>query len=58
MKVKQASIKCPHCGGHIVVRQTDPPEENVEKIWAAADEAFKAMDAAFHKIFHPSLWRK
>lgn len=57
--VKQAKIKCPHCGGAIIVRQSggNIPPDKAEKIWAAADEAFKMMDAAMHKVFHPKLWR-
>lgn len=58
--MKQAHIKCPHCGGQITVRQSDSKDiapENLEKIWAAADEMFKAMDAGFRKVFNPSLWK-
>ena len=58
--MKQARIKCPHCGSQFIVRQSetgDMPPERLGKLWAATDEAFKAMDAAFAKIFHPSLWR-
>lgn len=58
--MKIAHIKCPHCGEEITVRQVDGYEvsqENERKIWAAADEMFKAMDTGFRKIFHPSLWR-
>jgi uncharacterized Zn finger protein (UPF0148 family) len=59
--MRQAKISCPHCGGSITVREKDAKDfdpENVEKIWAAADEMFKAMDAGFRKVFHPSLWRR
>ena len=62
----QAKIKCPHCGGSIIVRQSKgmiSPEKQA-KIKAAADEAFKAADKAFKvmdeamsKVFHPSMWR-
>lgn len=58
MPTKEAKIKCPHCGGRITVRQSDDLKpENVAKIWEAADEMFKAMDAGFRKVFDPKLWR-
>jgi uncharacterized Zn finger protein (UPF0148 family) len=58
--MKQARIECPHCGGKITIRKIDSADvapENQAKIWAAADEMFRAIDAGFNKIFHPSLWR-
>lgn len=58
--MKIAEIKCPHCGEKIRVRQVDEhtvSPENERKIWDAADEMFKAMDAGFRKIFNPALWR-
>ena len=58
---KQAQIHCPSCGAKITVRQsdsTDLSDEQASKIFAAADEMFKAMDAGFKKIFHPSLWKR
>jgi hypothetical protein len=58
--MKQASIKCPHCGSRFTVRQVDVdeiPPEQVAKMWAAADAGFKAMDEVFRKFFTP-LFRK
>ena len=50
---KEAHIKCPHCGGGFIVRQVDGDlsSEQRRKIWAAADEAFKAIDTAMDKAF-------
>lgn len=59
--MKQAKIECPHCGGRITIRQVaseDISPTNQAKIWEAADEMFRAVDAGFNKIFHASLWRR
>lgn len=61
--MKQAQIKCPHCGTQITVRQTADgvgggiSTDNQSKIFAAADRMFKAMDKHFNEIFDPKLWR-
>ena len=57
--MKQAKITCPHCGGPITVRDNEGIEPaQAAKIWQAADEMFKAMDAHFRKVFDPKLWRR
>ncbi len=47
---KQATIKCPHCGKPITVRQADDslPHVDTSPIWKAVD---KAVDDAFKKVF-------
>lgn len=58
--MKQAQIKCPHCGSEFIVRQVEIADpEHVEKVWKAADEAFKAIDAAMDKAFRAirSVWK-
>ena len=59
--MKQARIKCPHCGGNITIRQVEGqevPAADAAKIWAASDKVFeasdslfKAMDQMFAKVF-------
>lgn len=49
--MKQAKIKCPHCGKPITVRQAAPSASEIEKVWAAMDEMFEMMDAQMRKLF-------
>lgn len=58
--MKQARIKCPHCGEQITVRQTDAnaiAPENVARIWAMTTEMNRIFDNYFRKIFDPKLWK-
>lgn len=48
MTERKATIKCPHCGEPIVVR--DASRSGDAKIWAAFDGVFKAVDVAFDKM--------
>lgn len=58
--MKQAKIKCPHCGKPITVREIKPQiiaAEKVEQIWAAMDEMFEMMHAQMNKLFDRSKWK-
>lgn len=51
--MKQASVRCPHCGASFTVRQinqNDLSAEQVSKIWKAFDEVSHTMDKAFAKL--------
>ena len=59
--MKQAKIKCPHCGSGFTVRQVEGDEiepERIAAIWAASDEMFKAMDKLFANFFKPIFRRR
>ena len=70
--MKQATIKCPHCGGEFTVRQvgsggggTGFEAGQVDKIMKAADEAVKSagnaigsLGEAIGKVFDPKNWGK
>lgn len=59
--MRQAKIKCPHCGSSITVRQADGNDlepERVSMIWKASDEMWQAMDRMFDAAFGPLIRKK
>jgi len=68
--LRTAKVTCPKCGHPFTVRQQTETQmgmvspENADRIRAALDEGFAAMDkcistmdAAFKKVFDRKLWR-
>jgi hypothetical protein len=58
--MKQAKIKCPHCGGEFTVRQVEAEDGGIMK---AADEAMKSagntlgsLGEAIGKVLDPKNW--
>ena len=56
--IRQATVSCPKCGHHFVVRDNGGiPKERADRIFKASDEAFAAIDRLLKQLFHPSLWK-
>lgn len=51
--MKQAKIKCPHCGKPIIVREIEPHPEvaaAMKEAWKYFDKAFEYFDKAFDRL--------
>lgn len=57
--MKEAKIKCPHCGAPITVRSLDgqPNAQEALQFWEAVDEMCESVDRTFKKVFDPKNWK-